>query len=168
MSPRLAVTLPTALPTAMSTFPWVAAMTDTSSSGSVVARLTMVAPTISFGMPLTSAIQEAASTNQSPPFTIRMIPARKIIPSIAYSMHLSPSCSHTGSFTIPCPAWRIGAFFGGGIKFSLGKASASPSEMYYSSGASPPTDTGRPLTSTAFPEGMSRYLTPSITRVSTR
>ena len=60
--PMFAVTLPTALPTAMSTFPWAAAIRETSISGRVVARLTMVAPTISFGTPLTSAIQEAAST----------------------------------------------------------------------------------------------------------
>ena len=60
--PIFAVTLPTALPMAISTLPFAAAITDTSISGSVVARLTMVAPIISLGMPLTSAIQEAAST----------------------------------------------------------------------------------------------------------
>ena len=56
----------------------MAAMAETSISGSVVARLTMVAPTISFGTPLTSAMYDAASTNQSPPLTIRIIPPRKI------------------------------------------------------------------------------------------
>ena len=101
MRPRLAVTLPTALPTAMSAFPCAAAMADTSSSGRVVARLTMVAPTISLGIPLTSAIQEAASTNQSPPFTIRMIPARKIMPSIANSISCSPFFPHTFAPTLP-------------------------------------------------------------------
>ena len=62
MRPMLAVTLPTALPMDMSTFPWSAAMTETSISGRVVQMLTIVAPTISLGIPLTSAIQEAAST----------------------------------------------------------------------------------------------------------
>ena len=72
-----AVTLPTALPTAISTLPCAPAITDTNSSGSVVATLTIVAPIISFGMPLTSAIQEAASTKKSPPFTIKTIPKIK-------------------------------------------------------------------------------------------
>lgn len=46
---RLAVTLPTALPMAISTLPSKAAMEDTRSSGRVVAKLTTVAPTISLG-----------------------------------------------------------------------------------------------------------------------
>ena len=50
------------------------AMTDTIISGSVVARLTIVAPTINFGMPETSAIQLAASTKRSPPLTISTRP----------------------------------------------------------------------------------------------
>ena len=58
-------------------FTWAAAETaenaETSISGSVVARLTMVAPTISFGTPDTSAIQEAAETNKSPPLTMTAI-----------------------------------------------------------------------------------------------
>ena len=76
IKPILAVTLPTALPIDMSTFPWRAAIIETSISGMVVARLTIVAPMISLGTPLTSAIQEAASTKKSPPFTIRTIPKR--------------------------------------------------------------------------------------------
>ena len=62
IKPILAVTLPTAFPTDISTLPSVAAKTDTNISGNVVARLTIVAPTINLGMPLTSAIQLAAST----------------------------------------------------------------------------------------------------------
>ena len=61
---------------AMSTFFLTAAMTETSSSGRVVARLTIVAPMISLGIPLTSAIQDAASTKKSPPFTMNMMPTR--------------------------------------------------------------------------------------------
>ena len=74
ISAVFAVTEPTALPTAMSTLPSTAAMTDTIISGSVVARLTIVAPTINFGMPETSAIQLAASTKRSPPLTISTRP----------------------------------------------------------------------------------------------
>ena len=51
-----------ALPMDISTLPCVAASTDTSISGRVVATLTTVAPIISLGIPLTSAIHEAAST----------------------------------------------------------------------------------------------------------
>ena len=76
--PVLAVTLPMALPIAISTLPSCAAMAETSNSGSVVARLTTVAPTISLGIPDTSAIHVAASTNTSPPFTIRTIPTASI------------------------------------------------------------------------------------------
>ena len=74
----MAVTLPTALPTDISTFPCLAAITETIISGMVVATLTIVAPTISFGIPLTSAIQDAASTNQPPPWMMRIMPAIKI------------------------------------------------------------------------------------------
>ena len=84
--PMLAVTLPTALPMAMSTLPFAAAMTETSISGRVVARLTIVAPTISFGMPLTSAIQDAASTKKSPPFTMNTIPTRNKKITVANSI----------------------------------------------------------------------------------
>ena len=52
--PILAVTLPIALPIAMSTLPSPAAIADTKSSGSVVAMLTTVDPTISLGIPDTS------------------------------------------------------------------------------------------------------------------
>ena len=62
MRPMLAVTEPTALPTAMPMEPLAEAISDTSSSGSVVHRLTMVAPMMNLGMPETSAIQLAAST----------------------------------------------------------------------------------------------------------
>ena len=67
ITPILAVTEPTALPTAMSTLPSSAANTDTSISGSVVAKLTTVAPMMNLGMPEASAIHVDASTNQSPP-----------------------------------------------------------------------------------------------------
>mgnify|MGYP003355817753 CR=1 FL=1 len=73
--PVLAVTEPTALPTAMSAFPSKAENSDTSSSGMVVAKLTTVAPMINFGMPVDSAIHVAASTNRSPPFMIQNRPA---------------------------------------------------------------------------------------------
>ena len=75
MRPVLAVTEPTALPTAMSAFPSKAENSDTSSSGMVVAKLTTVAPMINFGMPVDSAIHVAASTNRSPPFMIQNRPA---------------------------------------------------------------------------------------------
>lgn len=68
MRPRFAVTLPMALPMDISTMPMPlpgesasaarassAAKMETSSSGKVVAKLTTVAPTISFGMPEASA-----------------------------------------------------------------------------------------------------------------
>ena len=75
--PTLAVTEPTALPTAISALPSSAAKTETSISGSVVAKLTTVAPTMNFGMPNASAIHVAASTNQSPPLMIKTSPATK-------------------------------------------------------------------------------------------
>ena len=74
--PTLAVTEPTALPTAMPMEPLAEAISDTSSSGSVVARLTMVAPIRNLGMPETSAIQLAASTKKSPPLMISARPSR--------------------------------------------------------------------------------------------
>ena len=75
--PTLAVTEPTALPTAISALPSSAAKTETSISGSVVAKLTTVAPTMNFGMPKASAIHVAASTNQSPPLMMKTSPAAK-------------------------------------------------------------------------------------------
>ena len=74
ISPVFAVTDPTAFPMAMSALPCAAASRDTSSSGMVVARETMVAPMMNFGMPDTSAIQLAASTNRSPPLTVSTMP----------------------------------------------------------------------------------------------
>ena len=73
--PVLAVTEPIALPVAISTEPEAAAITETSISGRVVARETIVAPMMNWGMPDTDAIHEAASTNQSPPFIMHMSPA---------------------------------------------------------------------------------------------
>lgn len=64
MRPVLAVTEPTALPTAMSAFPSKAENSDTSSSGMVVAKLTTVAPMINFGMPVDSAIHVAGVDEQ--------------------------------------------------------------------------------------------------------
>ena len=73
----LAVTEPTALPIASCAEPFIAALTDTRSSGSVVANDTTVAPTTNFGMPVASANQAAESTNQSPPLIIRTRPTIK-------------------------------------------------------------------------------------------
>ena len=74
----LAVTEPTALPMASCAEPFMAALTETNSSGRVVAKDTMVAPTTNLGMPVTSANQDAESTNQSPPLMVRKRPTRKI------------------------------------------------------------------------------------------
>ena len=74
MSPRFATTLPTALPTAISIEPRAVAMTETMSSGRVVATETTVAPTRRGDTPRISAVQDAASTNQSPPLTIITMP----------------------------------------------------------------------------------------------
>lgn len=49
-------------------------MVDTIISGSVVATLIIVAPITNFGIFVTSAIQTAPSTNQSPPFTMSTMP----------------------------------------------------------------------------------------------
>ena len=73
--PVLAVTEPTALPTAMSALPSRAENTDTSISGMVVATLTTVAPMMNFGMPEASAIHVAASTKKSPPLMMHTSPA---------------------------------------------------------------------------------------------
>ena len=74
ISAILQFTEPTAFPIAIPVLPCDAAMEDTSISGRVVARLTIVAPMMNVGMPETSAIQLAASTNQSPPFTTSRMP----------------------------------------------------------------------------------------------
>ena len=73
--PILAVTEPTALPTARSTSPASTPVMETVSSGSVVASETMVAPMINRGTPVTSAIHTAPSRNQSPPLTISTSPS---------------------------------------------------------------------------------------------
>ena len=72
--PILAVTEPTALPIAISFCPFAAAIDETRSSGSVVAKLTTVAPIMNFGIPVASAIHVAASTKTSPPLTISTRP----------------------------------------------------------------------------------------------
>ena len=72
--PMFALTDPTALPTARPMLPSAAPIVETKISGRVVAIETIVAPIIKRGTPLTSAIQLDASTNQSPPLTIRTIP----------------------------------------------------------------------------------------------
>ena len=74
ISPRLADTDPTALPAAMPAAPRAVASSDTASSGRVVARLTTVAPTRNLGTPSALANHTAASTNRSPPFTVRKRP----------------------------------------------------------------------------------------------
>ncbi len=74
IKPRFATTLPTALPTAISTEPRAVAMIETMSSGSVVASETTVAPTKRGESPEISAIQDAASTKKSPPFTMSAMP----------------------------------------------------------------------------------------------
>ena len=77
MSPVFAVTEPTALPMARALVPRAAPMHETISSGRVVAKLTIVAPTMKRGIPETSAIQPAASTKKSPPLTISARPTIK-------------------------------------------------------------------------------------------
>ena len=99
MRPRFAVTLPMALPMDISTMPMPlpgesasaarassAAKMETSSSGKVVAKLTTVAPTISFGMPEASAIHDAASTKKSPPLMMSTRPTMSSKTVIAISI----------------------------------------------------------------------------------
>ena len=102
ISPTLAVTEPTALPTAMSALPCRAAKTDTSISGMVVAKLTTVAPMMNLGMPEASAIQLAASTNRSPPLMMHSSPAannsstmNRLPPVKSMPMIPSPFCDRT-------------------------------------------------------------------------
>ena len=90
MSPVLAITEPTALPIAMSTFPPAAAITETIISGIVVARLTMVAPMMKVGISMALAIQPAASTKASPPLTTRAIPTANSMRHRNISINLSP------------------------------------------------------------------------------
>lgn len=75
----LAVTEPTALPTAMSALPFAVAAILTIISGMVVAMDTMVAPIINFGIFIASASLQAPATNISPPFIISNNPMPKSI-----------------------------------------------------------------------------------------
>ena len=79
----LAVTEPIALPMASCAEPFIAARTETSSSGRVVAKETTVAPTTNFGIPVASANQEAESTNQSPPLMVSTRPTTKMTAATA-------------------------------------------------------------------------------------
>ena len=89
--PMFAVTEPMALPTAMSYSPSTTPKSDTVSSGRVVHKLTIVAPTMNLGIPVTLAIHTAESTNQSPPLMIRTSPATNSRTTIAVSILLSLS-----------------------------------------------------------------------------
>ena len=88
--PILAVTEPTALPIAISFCPFAAAIDETRSSGSVVAKLTTVAPIMNFGIPVASAIHVAASTKTSPPLTISTRPITNKITSWHILVMLTP------------------------------------------------------------------------------
>ena len=65
---------PNALPAAIAAEPSNTAVVDTRISGSVVPRLTIVAPTTISGIPIFFAIATAASTRRSPPRQIRTSP----------------------------------------------------------------------------------------------
>jgi hypothetical protein len=77
IKPILHITDPIALPIAISGHPLVDAIVETKNSGSVVARLTIVAPIIKFGIPVTLATHTAASTKMSPPLMIITKPTIK-------------------------------------------------------------------------------------------
>ena len=77
--PVLQITEPSALLIASSGEPDDIANVDTISSGSVVHKLTIVAPIIICGMCRISASHTEASTNQSPPFIMRMKPSKNNI-----------------------------------------------------------------------------------------
>ena len=78
MRPMLQMQEPTALPKASPAFPREAAMIETTSSGVVVARLTMVEPITTRGMRRNPAMRTAAATNKLPPWTSRARPARSM------------------------------------------------------------------------------------------
>ena len=81
---------PKALPAAIAAEPSKAAVVETRISGSVVPRLTMVAPTTIWGIPSFFAIATAASTSRSPPAQISTSPTiNKIIAFTIFSF-LSP------------------------------------------------------------------------------
>lgn len=76
-------------------------MLETKISGIVVATLTIVAPMIKVGMPDTSAIQLAASTNQSPPLTTKMMPSASRM--IYAAMPLPSIMDSVETIIIPLP-----------------------------------------------------------------
>ena len=81
---------PNAFPAAMAAEPSKAAVVETRISGSVVPRLTIVAPTTIWGIPSFFAMATAASTSRSPPAQIRTSPTiNKIIAFTIFSF-LSP------------------------------------------------------------------------------
>ena len=110
MSPIFAVTEPTALPTAISSSPPSTPVTDTVSSGRVVARLTTVAPIINLGIPVAFAIHTAESTNQSPPLIIRRRPRTNSATTIIVSICPQSSPSMSGMSSV---GWIVGV--GSGI-----------------------------------------------------
>ena len=118
-----AVTEPIALPMAMSVLPSAAAIVDTMISGSVVATETIVAPIRNFGMPDASAIQAAASTNQSPPLMISTNPTRNRKIVSAKLISNTPSFSNVGVK---------------GIKKDLLHAAVQKVSFLWGSGAGPP------------------------------
>ena len=67
MSPVLQMMEPTAFPSAISERPWSAATTETTASGVVVPRLTMVAPITTRGTPQRCERATALSTSHSAP-----------------------------------------------------------------------------------------------------
>ena len=65
ISPASQMTEPTAIPNAISGFPFSAARTETTASGNVVPTETIVAPTITYGIPVLNDSVTAFSTIQS-------------------------------------------------------------------------------------------------------
>lgn len=90
MKPVLQAIEPRALPKAISGFPLMALLAETMASGSVVHRLTMVAPMIRLGIFNTFASQIVASINQSLPLTINKKPMKNIRNGVALSMDSPP------------------------------------------------------------------------------
>ena len=111
IKPILHIHDPMALPIAMSVVFCIVAIADTENSGSVVAALTMVAPIITFGICVASAIFTAASVNQSAPLLIRATAKAKsnrfqIFPITSsrncQKTDIIPVCTkHTEAFTLP-------------------------------------------------------------------
>ena len=67
IKPVSQMTDPTALPMASAGLPWSAASTETTASGRVVPRLTIVAPIRTLGMPHRTERVTASSTRRSAP-----------------------------------------------------------------------------------------------------